>query len=60
MKIPVKTIEVTGVSNLLFIRLMKSGNKLSLLRAIGYLEAAIIPARAVVTKANIAAMLMAR
>ena len=48
-------IALIGVLNLVLTLLIKLGNKLSLLSAIGYLEADIIPAFAVVIKANNAA-----
>ena len=49
---PVIIIESIGVWNFLLILLIPLGNKLSLLNAKGYRDAAIIPAFAVVIKAN--------
>ena len=50
--IPVIIMAYVGVLNLLLTNAKCRGNNLSLLKAIGYLEAAIIPAFAVVKKAS--------
>ena len=53
---PVIRIETCGVLNLALILRKCSGNRLSRLKAKGYLEAAIMPALAVETNAKIAAI----
>ena len=57
INIPVTKIEICGVLNLTFILLKNSGNRPSLPKANGYLDADIIPALAVETNARIAAIL---
>ncbi len=56
INIPVITIDKTGVLNFLLIKLIFLGSRLSLLKANGYRDADIIPAFAVVIKANKAAI----
>jgi len=59
MNKPVIRMDACGVLNLALILSRNSGKRPSLLKAMGYLEAAMIPEFAVETNARIAAMLKA-